>query len=384
MSDEKLGTLSFGPDVARPDIEPPIGRELYRTDSKGRKVRLVGEDYNRALWENLCEVRQQREYEALGYVRSDAAQSAPHAHRFTKSQLWETPEEPLVALEYIPMDPEAGSFAGHEEYEWARVTDDGKATLVANLGGVTEYPQVDNFLQMQKSKILKAVIAYSITHEEERKQARMPYNILDRKARWARRAIERTFNDFLLRGGFGNNGLFNFIDGTEGFNLHTPTNADWYLTGATSDEIIAEFIAMHDAIVNRMSSASVASSAGLGPDTVIMAHNIYSYLDSNSYDSSGGEGSKSILRVLQDRMPQISNWYWDTALNTFVDSNSNRILMYRKSPDVLAAAIPTAYQEGVMLEMPHFKRQVAAFGEVAPLVIHDRRPTAYMDVDFAP
>lgn len=372
--------VNLGKNVKLPRTMPERGAEIvktYRVDGRPQRVALTGADYNRALWEKVVTSRHAQEMAAQGYVMRADSFAPPALLRHTKQEIWEEQRAPMDAFELVPMDSEAGAFADAEEYEFLKVTDVGKAAITANLGGVSEYPKVDNFAVAQKVPIVNAVISYSITQDEELRQARLPYNILDRKAKMAREAIERTFNEFLLRGGDGHQGLYNNTD----FTAVTADTPNHYTGGATTEQIISDIVKLYSSAVDKLALSSI-TSASTGPDTLVMSWNLHKfYSQVKTFDSAGGPAT--VMDVLKQRLPEITNWYFTTDLNESVDANTDRVYLYRKDPRVLAAAVPVLYQEGVMVNMPHFYREVAAFGRIAPLVVHDKRYCHYMDINFS-
>jgi hypothetical protein len=362
---DKIGTM------------PDLGKELYREDSAGTQILLTGFDYNREAMKRQIV----RGIGADKYMRVDAASLALEEDlRHRKTQFWETPQRPLVAETFVPMDPEASSFADATEYVWEKRTRLGEAEMHSSLNGVNKAPDVDEYAEFQKASIINAIISYGWTVEDDRIGGRIGYNFGMRRASLARDAIKNAFDRFLLTGasvgGKTFYGLFNHASITP----VSGATGDWYnyaVGGSTSAlEIFEDFRLLYTACLDAVYKVS-GSNGEESPDTVAMSDRMESFLRLTKVDSTN---RTSFMDELKKDYPEIKNWLVHRDLrDRDAGGTKDRILMYRKDPRVIAAAVPLAYQERPMIQEA-FGQKVYAFGRIAPCELHDKRLIQYLDI----
>jgi hypothetical protein len=356
--------------LGRLSVYPDSDRQLFRVDN-GIKIPLVGFDYNR----EHCKREILSAVQGNPRLRTDAAGLFLEEDlRARKQEFFEAPRRPLAAEEFVPMDPEAASFADAKEYTWEVRTPQGGAEMHASLNGVTEAPDVSESANFQNEPIVNAIISYGWTVEDELYGGRTGYNFGMRRAALARDAIALAFDKFLLTGGTFDGaaftGLFNKNDTSE-----TGETGDWHTAPGTTTvaEVKADFKLLFDAWRN---AAYVAGASGIdAPDTVAMSDRIESMLRHTMVDATT---RTSILDELKRDYPEITSWLPHRDLRD-IKSSKDRILMYKKDPRVIAAAVPVAYQERPIMQTP-FGQKVYAFGRIAPVALHDGRLLKVLDI----
>jgi hypothetical protein len=360
-----------------PNSVPAFGQEIIRTDSKGGKRMLTGFDHNMEI--KRRQIAMQLALDPM--VRADAAGLALEEDmRHRKTQFWETPQRQLAAEQFLPMDPEAGSYANAEEYAWELRSRFGKAEMHASLNGITEAPDVMENGVWHKVPIYNAVVSYGWSVQDEMVGGRIGYNFGTRRAQLARDEIADAFDRFLLVGGsfagLDVKGLFN----SAAITPVTGATGDWYTVGTTTteDEIFADFRLLYDAWRDANHNAGSLNSLEM-PDTVVFSDRIESLLRHTPVDPNG-TNRMSILEELKARYPEVTSWLTHSDLRD-VDSTGDldRVLLYKKDARVLQGAIPVAYQERPMIVEP-FGQRVYAYGRVAPVEIHNVALVQYLDV----
>jgi hypothetical protein len=284
-------------------------------------------------------------------------------------------------LEFLPMDPEAASFANAEEYCWEVRTRTGQAAMHNSLNGVTEAPDVSEGAEFKKVPIVNGVISYGWNVQDELTGSRIGYNFGTRRAQLAREELARTFDVFMSLGGtFGGKtftGLFNHSAITP-FDADTSAIGDWHTipTTTTVAPFFSDFHNLYNAWLDDAFRAGSLAGADV-PDTLAMSDRIESKLRSTAV---GTDNRMSLLEELKQRYPEISNWLVHRDLRaTNGTSTDDRVVMYRRDPRVVAGAIPVAYQETPMIAQP-YGQKVYAYGRIAPVEVFDTRLVKYLDV----
>lgn len=360
-----------------PDIFPAVGRELFRERNDGSRVLLTGYDYNReAMKRQIMQFAASRPE-----LRADAVGLALEEDlRHRKAQFWDQPQRPLVASEFVPMDPEAAAFADAEEYSWEVRTPYGEAQMHASLNGVTEAPDVSEGAEHRKVPIVNAVVSYGWNVQDELVGSRIGYSYATRRAQLARNEIARAFDKFLLTGGTFSGktfeGLFNLSEVTT-FDADVSGTGQWYLSGTTVQNIKDDFRNLYD---NWLAGAYKAGSANSvdAPDTVAMSDRLESLL---RHRPVGTDNRMSVLDELKATYPEITNWLVHRDLRGINGSSADdRVVMYKRDPMVVAGAVPVAYQEQPIMQTP-YGQKVYAFGRVAPVEPHILQLIQYLDVE---
>lgn len=363
-----MSTVRFTSGVLSP--VPRLGDERYRTDSRGERHLLTGFDHNREMMKEMI-LRAKSQDPAF---RVDAGSLAVERDlNARKAQFWEQPQRPLVAEQFVPMDPEAASFTNSRKYEWEVRDRQGVAEMHASLNGVTEAPDVSESASLQEAPIYNQVISYGWTVEDELYGSRLGYNFGTRRAQLAREAIDLSTDRFLLTGAgvSGGTGLFN--DGN--ITPVTGSTGDWYTYpagGTTIAQVLADFQLLFDAVRTATIAASGAEEMA---DTVAMSDRIESFLRHTVVDPTN---RMTVLEELKAKYPEISNWLFHKDLRD-INASKDRIVFYRKDPRVVAAAVPVPYQE-LPMERAGFATKIYAYGRVAPVALHDARLIQYLDV----
>lgn len=365
--EQQVSPVSFSFGV--PDTTPRARDQIV--DAKGRVLR--GFDHNREAIKR--EIAARFGHDPL--LRADAAALALEEDlRHRKAAFWETPLAPMVAETFVPMDPEAASFAEVDEYVWERRTRQGEASLHVSLNGVNSAPDVSEYAEFQKEQIINGVISYGWNIEDERIGGRIGYNFGTRRAQLAREALQRSFDRFLLKGATVGGKTFRGL-----FNLNlTPVSGltgGWYTfsTGTpTLNQITEDFRRIWETYLDSVYKATGDSEEA--PDTLLMSDRMESFLRHAKIDTTN---RTSLLDDLKASYPEIRNWFTHRGLRGAGASDKDRMILYKKDPKVLAAAVPVGYQERPMITEA-YGQKIYAFGRIAPVVVHDSRMIVYADV----
>lgn len=354
------------------DDRPSYGKELYRTDAKGRKELLRGTDYNTEL------LRQRARRAAEGYkdsIRTDALGFGIERDLVERdNQIWSEERAPLVAAAFIPMDSNASRYANARYYEWRKKTMLGKALVKASLNGVNaNIPNVSGYMEAQQESIWNVMTSYSLTVEEMLMGDRLAFNFGAEYAAEARDSITRTIDEMLLFGSedLDIDGFFNHPD----IPTTTITGGNWYTGGSTSEQILADI----QVAINAIDEAVARNSVTMGPmaDTVVMSDRIHKFLQSTRTFSTAT--NETALDVIKNRHPELS---WDNytyELRGKGVGGDDRMMFYKKDPNVIKAAIPVPYQERPLLQNA-YDETVHAYARFVPVIVHDKRSLRYVDV----
>lgn len=270
---------------------------------------------------------------ALGFVRSQTT----HVETAVNETVYPDIQYPSL----IPVDTSAHPFAQTVTYYSSDKF--GRADWIN--GNADDIPLAGTELAEHKTSVYTAAIGYGWGWEEVNVAMMLGRNLQSDDAMAARRAYEEMVDRVMLYGD-ATKGFKGLIDYT-GVSAASLTNGDWTGTGTTEDDILED---VNDLIMGTATDTAYTSMA----DTLLMSHTRLNLLATTRL----GDTQSTILEFLRR-----NNTYTATTgqpltirairgLATAGAGNTQRIIAYRRDPQVLKAHVPMphrflpVYQDG--------------------------------------
>lgn len=262
---------------------------------------------------------------ATGFVLSQTT----HIERQVNETVYPDIQYPAL----IPVDTSAHPFAQTVTYYSSDKF--GKAGWIN--GNADDIPLAGTELSEFKTSVYTAGIGYGFGWEEVNVAMLVGRNLQADDAMAARRAYEEMVDRVALVGDASKNfkGLINYTGVTAG----SATNGDWGGTGSTEDQILED---VNDLIMGVATDTAYTSMA----DTLLLPHTKLNLLATNRL----GDTQSTILEFLRK-----NNTYTATTgqpltiramrgLTTAGSGNTNRMIAYRRDPQVLKLHIPMPHR----------------------------------------
>jgi len=243
----------------------------------------------------------------------------------------------------IPVDTSAHPFAQTVTYYSSDKF--GKASWIN--GNADDIPLAGTELTQHKTSVYTAGIGYGWGWEEVNVAMMLGRNLPNDDAMAARRAYEEMVDRVALAGDAEKN--FQGLIDNSAITPTGATNGDWGGTGTTEDEVLAD---VNDAILATATDTKYTSIA----DTLLLSNGKLNYLATTRL----GDTETTLLKFLRE-----NNTFTATTgrpltirgvrgLETAGVGNTERLIAYRRDPQVLKLHIPMphrflgVYQDGPM------------------------------------
>jgi hypothetical protein len=251
-----------------------------------------------------------------------------------RSKLFEVKYTDLKAMELIPLATDIAAEPGPYVYNVLDMV--GEAKVIAS--GSDDLPRVDISMSERNGKVMAVGASYGWDVFEIRKAARLGLPLTEHKARTARLAIARQVDKMLASGttdsqtGLGLEGLINNADVAA---LGIGVMDHWVLGTTTATQMIGEVNALVNTIVSATSEAWI-------PDTVVLPTNRYTIFASAPY---GTDSDSTALTWFLKNNPYIKNVTSWSRLTGAGASSKDRMIVYKRSPDVLEGVVPLIFDQ---------------------------------------
>ena len=297
---------------------------------------------------------------ALGFVRSQTTH--------VESQVNETVYPDIQYPALIPVDTSAHPFAQTVTYYSSDKF--GKANWIN--GNADDIPLAGTELTEYKTSVYTAAIGYGWGWEEVNVAMMLGRNLTADDAMAARRAYEEMVDRVMLYGDATKN--FSGLIDYPGVSAASLTNGDWSGTGTTEDMILQD---MNDLIMGTAVDTAYTSIA----DTVLMPHTKMNLLATTRL----GDTQSTILEFLRK-----NNTYTATTgqpltiravrgLATAGVGNTERIIAYRRDPQVLKAHIPMPHRFLPVYQDGPLQYIVPGIGRIGQLQVFRTNMLRYLD-----
>lgn len=273
-----------------------------------------------------------------------------------EQRLYETPFGLLKSERLIPFQFDVP--AGAQEWGYDRVTATGMAQWIA--ADAKDLPRVNVDRERVTFKIYWDGVAYGYTLKDLKAAMHSNMPLDDQLGRAARRACDAHRNKVLLAGDdiVGMTGFLNDANVTQ----DSVATGAWDGSGATPDEIIAEFN-------QKIFAIGTLTKENYWPDTLVVPPMVYAHLTTTPRSSTS---DTTIWEYMRDNNDYIKNLDMLLELGPTTDSGgtgpgdsgTGRAIFYLKSPEVVVAKVATmfeqlpAQQKGFSIEIPCY----GAFG----------------------
>ncbi len=296
------------------------------------------------------------------------ADEAVYFKRQLEVILSRTYDEVLADLPYaklFPITSEVDPIA--TEATWRSYKSYGFAKLISDYA--TDFPRVDLAGSEQSIKIKSYGVSWGYNIMEIRRAAKTGFNLTDRKAKAARRALEEKMNRlaFLGDSDAGIQGFINYPGITEYTVPATGTGATKTWSTKTADQILVDLFGIINAIViptfgKEMPNRILLPLTNL---TLIKTLRLGTYNDTTVYE------------FFKKQYPEVEL----VAVRELVGAGAggtNRMMAYNASPDKIRFEVPMAFEQFPEQQVG-LEFVVPAWARVAGIIMPYVAATAYAD-----
>ncbi len=271
-------------------------------------------------------------------LRLDANESA-----FFKRQLeyilaktYDIKYRDLLAFSLIPVSNEAPS--GATQVTWRQYIGVGFAKIMQDYAN--DFPRVDTYGVENITKIYGIGCSYAYTVVEIRRAQMANVPLDQKKANFARRAIEQVINTIAWVGNasFNINGLLNFPGITQGTIPADGSGSSTLWVNKTPDQIIRDLNNLVTAVINTTNGKEI-------PTDLLLPISAYTYLANTRM---GTPSDKTILEFFLDNQKAAG---WIQRITMLPDLNgiglggTNRAFCYVRDEDHVQLAIPQPFEQ---------------------------------------
>lgn len=238
----------------------------------------------------------------------------------------------LKGRQLIPVDTSISP--GAETVTYRQYTPVGMAIIISNYS--QRLPRSDVFVKEFTSRIRGIGTAYGFSIQEIRAAQFAGVPLEQRKANAARQAYETTF-DQILRTGDSTYGLLGFVNQPNVSVYTVPNGAATTATWATktADEILADLNGIEQKIVDNTKEVEA-------PDTILVPPNQYALINTKPRSTTSDTTIAQFFLKNSPNVKQIVSW---SALKGAGTGGTDRMIAYRRSPDVLQAIEPQPFEQ---------------------------------------
>jgi len=265
--------------------------------------------------------------QSIGF-RADAGESGFILKQleFVMAETYSVEYGPNVAALAIPFDnsvpPGAQSFA----YDlWDRI---GVAKYITAWSD--DLPKFEAFVKRTSQECRSFGISYEFTVQDLRAVQFGGGKLNTQRASAARAAVDE-FHDSIAWNGDATRNIEGFLDHTA-IQSATLANDPWTLS-TTGPQLVADLLTIEHSIIQQTRTL-------IRPDTMCIGM-VDNRLLAQPFSSTLAE---SVLSIFQ-RSSGIKNVHVVPRLDTAGDDTKSRVIMYRKSPDVVRYVVPIAFEQ---------------------------------------
>lgn len=285
---------------------------------------------------------------------------------FIKTQTFDIKYAELKARRLIPVSSEADP--GAERIFYRQYDQTGMAKVISNYGDDLPRADVKGKEFFATVKTLGASYGYNLQEMRAAVYANVPLE--QRRANAARRAIAQLENKIAFFGDTEYNilGLLNNPNTTSVTIPADGTGASKLWTAKTPDLIIRD--------MNLVANTVVSSSLGVEiPDTMLMPISQYNYISSTPRSALS---DTTILNFFLQNNPYIKGVEWVNELKQAGAGSTDRIMAYRKSPDVLTMEVPSDFEQ-LELQIENLEYKIPCIERFAGVLVYYPLAIAYGD-----
>jgi hypothetical protein len=248
--------------------------------------------------------------------RLDRAESVFFAreNEYVKTKTYDAKSPELKGLRLVPQASDLPS--GIEQITYRRYFEAGEAKVIADYA--KDFPRVEVFAKEYTSKVVDIGDSYGYSIKEIRLAMRSGKRLDQRRALNARRTIERKLNHITLRtdSDWGTFGLLDYPGITEATLPADGTGGSKSWSAKTVDQILRDINVMMDAV-------NVPTNGIEEADTLLLPLPARNQL----INTRLGDTTISLMKYIQDNLPQIKRIEWLNELSGIGAGGTNRIMV---------------------------------------------------------
>ena len=278
--------------------------------------------------------------------------------------------EPSVASTAIPFVSVSDAY---DSVAFNRVEHTGRARTVAR--GADDYPKVAATVERTVNDVLPGGVFYEYSVDSQRMAVNLRLDEAVEGASAAATEIKRWHDSFALIGdalanrtGFINNADVEIV-------TKVSTTANWAHASTTGADIYNDVAKLYYTLIDQ-----VDGNPAFTPNALGLSVSRYQLMATKRI---GTDNSDTVLTTIRKNLPgfQVENsvYMWPALELLDAEGDGNRIVMYRKSPQVVRY-VPTVLYEEDPPERHAFMFRVYARGKAAGTNIKYPEAVAYMDV----
>lgn len=310
---------------------------------------------------------------ALDKENGTRLDAAPTLHllnelRFVKAQTFDVKYAPIKSALFIPFDMSVSPGADSVTY---RQYDQFGAFQLIN-HAADDLPEVEVTRKEFTAPIKSIGGQYSYTLQDLRRSAEANTNLSMRKKIAAQKAAA-LYIDAAAATGIPEIGTKGFINHSNIPILTLPNVGSWNLETVTPIQILADIAAMVNAVAQNSKETFEA-------DTFVFSNVLYDYI--NTKPASSTVPNETILQVAKRNHPEITSWDRWQRLNGAGVSATNRMICYKKDPEVMEFTLPLPFEE-LPPQPKNLAFQIPCHSRVGAFEIHYPLAAVYGDVSLS-
>lgn len=283
-----------------------------------------------------------------------------------KAKTYDTKYKNLKAVGLIPVSNEAP--AGADFITFRSFTAVGMAKIIADYA--KDFPRVDVYGTEQSVKIRSIGDSYGYSIKEIRRAAMAGTNLDQKRAQFARRAIDELVDSIAWNGdsNSGLNGLINYPGITSATIPNDGTGSSKTWATKTPDQIVRDVTAMINAVWIPTNGREV-------PDTILLPMAQYNLIATKRM----ADGSDvTILKYLMSNLPYINTIEWLPELAGAGANGADRAIIYVRDAEHLTLEVPQPFEQ-FPAELEGMEYTIACHAETAGVVVYYPQSVAYAD-----
>ncbi len=301
-------------------------------------------------------------------IRLDDQESAffKRELEFVKVKTYDTKYKKLKAFDIFPISTEAQS--GNTEITYQVYSGIGFAKIIADYG--KDFPRVDVFGEENTVKIYDLGDSYGYSIKEIRRSRISGKRLDQRKAGFAKKAMDQETNRIALTGDDDYN-IVGFIDNpniTEYTIINDGTSSSKTWASKTPDQIIRDMNGIVTAVMDSTNGVEV-------PDTILLPLEQFNYIVSQRMT---GDSSETIMSFFLKTNPYIKTIDWLVELKDAGTGSTDRIMVYTKDDDHLTLEIPQPFEQ-FPPEQEGMTFKISCHAETAGVLIYYPLSVAFGD-----
>lgn len=303
---------------------------------------------------------------ALPHFDADESVFLQRQLDYIKSQTYDVKYAELKARKLIPVSGDADP--GAENIFYRQYDQFGLAKIISNYADDLPRADVKGKEFSAKVKTLASSFGYNI--QEMRAAAYGNVPLEQRRANAARRAVAQKENTIAFFGDTAS-GLGGFLTNANITSVTIPadgTGSTKTWSTKTPDQILRDM----NLVANTVTSVSLGVEI---PDTLLLPLAQYNYIASTARSANS---DTTILNYFLANNPYIKNVEWVNELLGAGASTTDRLVAYRRSPDVLTLEIPSDFEQ-LELQVRNLEYKVPCMQRIGGVLIYYPLAIAYGD-----